>query len=95
MHTVSLGCSDLAVIPICLGTTTFGEQLDPPATHTILDDSLDQGVNVIDTAEMYLVPFKAQTLGATQTISRSTGSIARRRRSTRSDGQCLNRPHEG
>jgi aryl-alcohol dehydrogenase-like predicted oxidoreductase len=68
MQTVKLGSSDLAVTPICLGTMTFGEQVEPAAAHAILDRSLELGVNFIDTAEMYSVPPKAQTFGATETI---------------------------
>ena len=56
MQTLLLGQSDLAVTPICLGTMTFGEQVDEATAHTILDRSMERGVNFIDTAEMYAVP---------------------------------------
>jgi aryl-alcohol dehydrogenase-like predicted oxidoreductase len=36
--------------------------------HAILDRSLERGVNFIDTAEMYAVPARAETFGATETI---------------------------
>jgi hypothetical protein len=36
MNTVQLGQSDLHVTPICLGTMTFGEQVDEPDAHAIL-----------------------------------------------------------
>lgn len=65
---VSLGQSSLQVSPICLGTMTFGEQVDEAAAHAILDRSLERGVNFIDTAEMYSVPSRAETSGATETI---------------------------
>ena len=52
---VSLGQSDLRVTPICLGTMTFGEQVDEPTAHAILDRALARGVSFIDTAEMYAV----------------------------------------
>jgi aryl-alcohol dehydrogenase-like predicted oxidoreductase len=68
MQKVQLGQSDLKVTPICLGTMTFGEQVDEPTAHTILDRSLERGVNFIDTAEMYAVPARAETFGATETI---------------------------
>ena len=68
MHTVQLGQSNLLVTPICLGTMTFGEQVGEAAAHTILDRALMRGVNFIDTAEMYPVPARAQTYGATETI---------------------------
>jgi len=68
MQKVRLGHSDLHVTPICLGTMTFGEQVDETTSHAILDRSLERGVNFIDTAEMYAVPARAETFGATETI---------------------------
>jgi aryl-alcohol dehydrogenase-like predicted oxidoreductase len=68
MNTIQLGQSDLHVTPICLGTMTFGEQVDEASAHAILNRSLERGVNFIDTAEMYAVPARAETCGATETI---------------------------
>ncbi len=68
MNKVQLGTSDLHVTPICLGTMTFGEQVKEADAHSILSRSLDAGINFIDTAEMYSVPAKAETCGATETI---------------------------
>ncbi len=66
MDLVSLGQSNLQVTPICLGTMTFGEQVDEATTHAILDRALERGVNFIDTAEMYAVPTRAETYGRTE-----------------------------
>ena len=68
MEHITLGRSDLAVTPICLGTMTFGEQVDEATTHAILDRALERGINFIDTAEMYAVPARAETYGATETL---------------------------
>lgn len=68
MKTLVLGASSLRVTPICLGTMTFGEQVNEPLAHQILDRSLERGVNFLDTAEMYAVPARAETCGATETI---------------------------
>lgn len=68
MNTLPLGQSDLHVTPICLGTMTFGEQVNEADAHAILDRSLERGVNFLDTAEMYSVPARAETFGATETI---------------------------
>ena len=65
---VSLGRSDLRVTPICLGTMTFGEQVDEAASHALLDHALARGVNFIDTAEMYAVPTRRETYGASERI---------------------------
>ena len=68
MNTIPLGQSDLQVSPICLGTMTFGEQVAEPDAFTILDRAFGRGVNFLDTAEMYAVPARAETYGATETI---------------------------
>ena len=68
MKTLALGLSDLQVTPICLGTMTFGEQVSEADAHAILSHALERGVNFIDTAEMYAVPARAETCGATETI---------------------------
>jgi len=63
---VPLGRSELRVPPICLGTMTFGEQVHEDSAHAILDRALERGVNFIDTAEMYAVPPRRETYGATE-----------------------------
>ena len=68
MQKVQLGRSDLHVTPVCLGTMTFGEQVDEPTSHAVLDRSLESGINFIDTAEMYSVPARQETYGRTETI---------------------------
>jgi len=68
MQTITLGKTDLRVTPICLGTMTFGEQVDEANTHAILDHAIERGINFLDTAEMYSVPAKAETYGATETL---------------------------
>jgi aryl-alcohol dehydrogenase-like predicted oxidoreductase len=68
LQTRPLGRSDLIVPEICLGTMTFGEQTGEADAHAQLDHALAQGVNFIDTAEMYAVPPRAETFGATEAI---------------------------
>jgi len=63
-----LAHSDLHVSRICLGTMTFGQQVDEATSHALLDHALARGVNFIDTAEMYAVPARRETYGATETI---------------------------
>lgn len=63
-----LGTSDLEVSRVCLGTMTFGEQNTLEDGHEQLDYSIAQGVNFIDTAEMYSVPGRAETYGETERI---------------------------
>jgi aryl-alcohol dehydrogenase-like predicted oxidoreductase len=66
--TITLGASDLQVSRICLGTMTFGEQVDERTAHAILDTAIERGINFVDTAEMYAVPARRETYGATETI---------------------------
>lgn len=61
-----LGDSKIQVSPICLGTMTFGEQNTEAQAHAQLDYAVAQGINFIDTAEMYPVPPRAQTYGLTE-----------------------------
>ena len=63
-----LGDSDLKVSNICLGTMTFGQQNSEAEGHAQLNYAFDQGVNFIDTAEMYPVPPRAETVHSTETI---------------------------
>lgn len=60
--------STLQVSAICLGTMTFGQQNTQAEGHAQLDYALARGVNFIDTAEMYPVPPRADTVHATETI---------------------------
>lgn len=63
-----LGRSGLEVSAVCLGTMTFGEQNTEAEGHAQLDRALERGVNFLDTAELYPIPPKAGTQGATETI---------------------------
>jgi aryl-alcohol dehydrogenase-like predicted oxidoreductase len=63
-----LGQSDFFVPEVCLGTMTFGEQTSQADAHAQLDYALEAGINFIDTAEMYAVPPRAETCGASESI---------------------------
>lgn len=61
-----LGTSELLVSEICLGTMTYGQQNTIAEAHEQLDYAIAQGINFIDTAEMYPVPPKPETQGRTE-----------------------------
>jgi len=61
-----LGTSELLVSEICLGTMTYGQQNTIAEAHEQLDYAIAQGINFIDTAEMYPVPPNAATQGRTE-----------------------------
>lgn len=48
-----IGRSDLLVAPLGLGGNVFGWTLDEPSSFRILDAFVDQGFNLIDTADVY------------------------------------------
>ena len=63
-----LGNSDLKVSEICLGTMTWGSQNNQADANEQLDLAYDNGINFIDTAEMYAIPPKPETYGTTEKI---------------------------
>lgn len=64
----NLSTTDLKVSEICLGTMTFGEQNTEKEAHEQLDYAVSQGINFVDTAEMYSVPGNKDTQGSTEKI---------------------------
>jgi aryl-alcohol dehydrogenase-like predicted oxidoreductase len=63
-----LGNTEIKVSKVCLGTMTFGDQNTQEDANNQLDYALSQGINFIDTAEMYPVPPKAETFTRTETM---------------------------
>ena len=63
-----IGKSGLRVSPVCLGTMTFGSFCDKKAAFAIMDKAYDAGINFFDTAEVYPVPPRAETIGITEEI---------------------------
>lgn len=61
-----LGRTGLNVSRICLGTMTWGRQNTQDDAFEQMDYAVDQGINFFDTAELYSVPPKAETYGATE-----------------------------
>jgi len=63
-----LGDTDIDVSVICLGSMTWGEQNAPGEAFEQLDYAVSQGVNFVDTAELYAIPPRAETYGRTEAI---------------------------
>lgn len=61
-----LGHTRLKVSALSLGTMTFGEQNSEAEAHAQLDFAVARGINFIDTAEMYPVPPRAETVHRTE-----------------------------
>lgn len=63
----NLGTTEIEVSEICLGTMTWGSQNSEAEAHQQLDYAIGEGVNFIDTAEMYpTTPRLAETSGRTE-----------------------------
>ena len=63
-----LGQTDIAISQIALGTMTWGEQNSQQEAFLQMDYARDHGINFFDTAELYAIPPRAETYGATETI---------------------------
>jgi NDP-hexose 2,3-enoyl reductase len=53
MQYTKLGRTGLSVSRLCLGTMNFGWQLGEADSHAVLDRALADGINFVDTADMY------------------------------------------
>jgi len=63
-----LGVSNLKVSQFSLGTMTFGQQCDEIESFKILDHAFENGINFLDTAEMYPIYPSKKTFGKTEEI---------------------------
>jgi aryl-alcohol dehydrogenase-like predicted oxidoreductase len=69
MRRIALGRTGLDVSEICLGSMTWGTQNSEAEGHAQLDFARDQGIDFIDTAELYPVnPIRPETTGRTEEI---------------------------
>ena len=68
MKYTTLPNTDIKVSKICLGSMTWGNQNTESEGHEQLDYAFNNGVNFIDTAELYPVPATAETSGRTSKI---------------------------
>lgn len=62
-----LGRTGISVSRICLGTMTWGQQNTQAEAFEQLDYAQAQGINFLDTAELYPVPPRGETQGLTET----------------------------
>ncbi|MBN4047099.1 aldo/keto reductase [bacterium AH-315-P13] len=68
MKYTTLPNTNIKVSKICLGSMTWGNQNTEAEGHAQLDYAFEQGINFIDTAELYPVPAEAKTSGRTSEI---------------------------
>lgn len=58
-----LGRSAVKVSPLCLGAMMFGDAADEPTSKRIIDKAREQGINFIDTADVYAGGRSEEILG--------------------------------
>ena len=63
METIRLPGTDLTVSRLCFGNMTFGNQTDEATGGRIIDYCLDQGINFLDTANVYNKGLSEEYLG--------------------------------
>ncbi len=68
MEHVRLGRTGLRVSRLCLGTMTFGLQIDEDAASAVLDRAAEGGVTFLDTADVYPLGGDLTTVGRTEEI---------------------------
>jgi aryl-alcohol dehydrogenase (NADP+) len=72
----SLGRSGLKVSPLCLGTMMFGGPTDEPTAARIIAAARDDGVNFIDTADVYTEGRSEEIVGRAIAAERSRWILA-------------------
>lgn len=68
MHYTNLPHTDIEVSKICLGTMTWGNQNTEAEGHEQINFAVEQGVNFIDTAELYSIPAHVDRKSNTEKI---------------------------
>lgn len=69
MKYTTLGKTEMEVSTLCLGSMTWGTQNTEHEGHEQMDYAVEQGINFIDTAELYpTTPLSAETQGRTEEI---------------------------
>ncbi len=68
MQYTKLGSTGLTVSRLCLGTMTFGLQVDEATSHAILDRAAQGGITFLDSADVYPLGGSPGTVGRTEEI---------------------------
>lgn len=63
-----MGRNGLEVPALCLGTMTFGLQVDEPGSRDILDRAFEHRLTFLDTADAYPLGGSLETIGDTEAI---------------------------
>jgi len=81
-----LGKSGLRISPLTLGTMMFGNQTDEVQAHRIIHDAREQGINSIDTADVYNGGESERVVGRALADSRDSWVLATKLANPAGDG---------
>ena len=71
-----LGRSALKVSPLCLGAMMFGGETDESTSQRIIHQAFDQGINFIDTADVYHAGRSEEVVGRAIAEQRDSWVVA-------------------
>jgi aryl-alcohol dehydrogenase (NADP+) len=71
-----LGRSALKVSPLCLGAMMFGGETDEATSKRIIDKAFDQGINFLDTADVYHAGRSEEVVGRAIAAQRGRWVVA-------------------
>ncbi|WP_321816072.1 MULTISPECIES: aldo/keto reductase [unclassified Paraburkholderia] len=72
----NLGRSGLKVSPLCLGAMMFGGETDEATSRRIIEKAFEQGVNFVDTADVYHAGRSEEIVGRAITAHRDDWVVA-------------------
>jgi len=87
MNKVRLKQTDLEVSRLCFGTMTFGKPVDQATANRMVARCIDQGINFVDTANMYQAGVSETMLGEAMRSKRDKLIVATKVRGKMGDGQ--------
>lgn len=89
MQYKKLGRTGIRVSPFCLGTMTFGSQIDEVQSISVIKGAIDLGINFFDTADIYNNGKSEDILGTALKGTRNSAVIA-----TKVGGACGKGPND-
>jgi aryl-alcohol dehydrogenase-like predicted oxidoreductase len=87
MNKVKLKRTDLEVSRLCFGTMTFGKPVDQVTATRMVDRCIDEGINFVDTANVYQTGLSESMLGEAIRGKRDKLIVATKVRGKMGDGQ--------
>jgi aryl-alcohol dehydrogenase-like predicted oxidoreductase len=87
MNKIKLKRTDLKVSRLCFGTMTFGKPVDQVTATRMVDRCIDEGINFVDTANLYQLGLAESMLGEAMRGKRDKLIVATKVRGKMGDGE--------